>query len=259
MSEIDVLDQSAPTPLAPIGETKLDGFGGRKVFTKSFRLVFRRVEDQATTWIEVESLYGLKNVISRIGDGELVPINPVATLDRQLWGLLAEHVGFLRYEGPTGYMHDGVQPVGAETAALADDLSALFGGVSDGFTALGEMRDSVVDAQKSVEAVYRHKNEYGNYLKEDGVNLTPKGEKELAGIVYDSFDSANLEIKMDTANAEVLVSETDTEDSPIGDAVAEIDAQARELKTTTGVEAADEGRKVQKAAEGDLEDNEEID
>ena len=226
-----------------------------KVFASPFRLVFKRVEDQALTWIEVKTLDGLKHVIDRISKGELVPVNAYSTLDRQLWGLLAERVGFLRFAGPViDEFNAGVQPLGTAQSELGKDMSELFGGFEPAIEAISAMRKKAIEEAKPAGPVYEHQ-----FVKTDGVNLTPEGEEELAKLVYGVHGNANVKVKMETANAEVLLHDTEVTDSPIGDAVAEIDAQNRELRTVIGEEAEIQARLVERAAEGQLEDEEEID
>lgn len=243
----------------------------KKVFAKPFRLVFtchsngnEVVPDgqgippggSYMTWIKVKSLAGLENVASRVATGELTPVNAWATLDRQLWGLLAEHTGFLRYHGPESEGSAGIQPLGVEQAELCNDMSELFGGFEPAIAALSEMRKQIVDELEAKEPVVEEQNEY---LKDDGINLTPEGEAIIAREVYGSDNSkTSLKLQMDTANAEALTLDTDIDDSPIGDAVAEFDASVKELRTVTGTEAEEQGRLVEKAADGDLEDEEDV-
>ena len=236
-----------PGPRGPLSYSseEFPPIGKRKVFAKPFRLVFKRVKDQAITWIEVKTADGLKTVIDRIAKAELVPVNACATLDLQLWALLAEHVGFLRYSGPGGYLNAGLEPLGAEQADLVGDMTELFGGFDTALAALSEMRDGAVkDWEKSVEGP--------SYLKVDGVNLTPEGEKELASHVYDTIGESNVNVKMETANAEVLLQDTEAEE-------VEDETQVRFTEELSQAVADKIGRKVEKAAEGDLEEEEEVD
>ena len=233
----------------PAASQETASLGGIKVFSKPFDLVFMKPELQEATWIRVETLAGLKNVIERVATGELVPVNASSTLDRQLWGLLAEHVGFLRYKGPAGNLHDGIQPVGPEQAALVGDMSELFGGFEPAIKAIAAMREQHIESLKA------KLNEGGvSAFKDDGINLTKEAEAVLAKEIYDVHTSSGLKIRMDAANAEILTRETEIENSPIGDPIAEIDAELKDLKTVTGEDAAEEGRKVERAGEGDLDD-----
>lgn len=254
-----------PKTIGPLPSLQAPGDGAeclagkRKVFVEPFRLVFKRTEDQALTWVEVKTLDGLKNVIDRISAGKLVPVNAYATLDRQLWGLLAERVGFLRFKGPQiTEFSAGIQPLGSEQSQFAEDMSELFGGFEPAIAAITEMRGRVLGEMEAQEPV-KSGSPVGTFLKPDGVNLTPEGESELAKTVYDSHSESNVRVKMETANAEILLQETDVSDSPIGDAIAEIDARGRDLVTITGPEAEEQARLVERAAEGDLEDEEEVD
>ncbi len=236
---------TSPNPTASQG---LSPIGGIKVFSKPFDLVFMKPKLQEVTWIRVETLDGLKNVIERVATGELVPVNASSTLDRQLWGLLAEHVGFLRYKGPAGNLHDGIQPVGPEQAALVGDMTELFGGFGPAIEAISAMRTQHIESLKAkLDGTV-------SAFKDDGINLTKEAEAILAKEIYDVETSSGLQIRMDAANAEVLTRETEIENSPIGDPIAEIDAELKDLKTVTGEAAAEEGRKVERAGEGDLDD-----
>ncbi|MHA2067855.1 MAG: hypothetical protein ACXABY_26120 [Candidatus Thorarchaeota archaeon] len=242
-------------------DENLAGFP-KKIFARPFRLVFTRhpqeeddtQKDSYVTWIEVKSLSGLENVAKRVSTGELTPVNAWATLDRQLWGLLAEHSGFLRYDGPTSEGSAGIQPLGVEQGQLHDDMTELFGGFEPAIAALSEMRNQIVeDLEKTLPTDESNNSEL---LKDDGVNLTPAGEEIIAKEVY---GEDGIKLIMETANAESLTLDTDISDSPVGDAIAEFDASVKELQTVTGDEAAEQGRLVERAAEGDLEDEEEID
>lgn len=252
MSKLDFDSRVNQRDTITLGTSDLPPIGIKKVFAKPFHLVFKRTEDQVITWIQVESADGLKTVIDRLAKAELVPVNAYATLNIQLWSLLAEHIGFLRYTGPEGHLNAGIEPLGAEQADLVGDMTELFGGFDPAIEALSEMRNSAVEVCKAA-------GETGpSFLKPDGVNLTPEGEKELASEVYGTVGDANVGIKMETATAEALLAETE-----VGDAVDHFKADTAALdktdfKTITGPEAEEIGRKVEKAAEGDLEDEEEI-
>ena len=215
----------------------------RKVFVSTFRLVFKRTEDQAITWIEVKSLDGLKTVVGRLGRGEIVPVNASATLNLQLWALLAEHVGFLSFAKPKGDLNAGIQPLGAEQADLVGDMTELFGGFEPALQALSAMRNEAVQSAKdaAVESA----------MKEDGVNLTPDAEKKLATLVYGMAgdDEDSVVVTMSAANAETLLKETEPE--PIEHPEIHFDKISDQ-------EAFDIGKKIEKAADGDLEDEEEV-
>jgi len=218
-----------------------------KIFAKPFRLVFNKTETQEITWIEVRSLGGLKTVTDRVASGKLTPINSWSTLDRQLWGFLAEHVGFLRFAGPEGALNEGIQPIGAEQAQLADDMSELFGGFEPAIKALSEMRARVCSELGDTPEPF---NRDTHYLKDDGVNLTPEGEDILAEMVYgDQVKGESLIIRKTAANAEVLLDSTPAQ-NPTDYAIEEIEADNKELQTTTGIDAEIEARKVEEAAEG---------
>lgn len=244
-------DEILPRKTLGLGRD-LKPIGTKKLFAKPFRLVFKRVEDQAITWIEVESSNGLKTVVDRLAKAELVPVNAYATLSLQLWALLAEHVGFLRFQGPEGHLNAGLEPLGAEQAELVGDMTELFGGFDPALEALTSMRDSAVKKQEDAAG------DGPSFFKVDGVNLTPEGEKELASEVYGTVGDANVSVKMETATAEALLAETEVEDA-VDHFKADTAARDKtDFKTITGAEAEEIGRKVEKAAEGDLEDEEEI-
>ena len=167
----------------PTADT-LGQFFPPKIFAQPFRLVFNRKEDGKTSWIEVRSLAGLRTVFEKLEGGELVEINRFSTVEMQLWGHMAEHVGFLRVQTNTSTLGAGIQPLGEGLAPLAEDLSALMGG--DDIHAL-----HVLDAMKStlrsrpcsdgpmVQPPLTHE-----YVKPDGVNLTEQGENALLNLVH---------------------------------------------------------------------------
>lgn len=172
-----------------------------KVFAKPFRVVFKKTEDQTVTWLEIKTLAGLRKVCAMLADGNLVPVDAYATLDRQLWGHLAEHCGFLRYEGKSkNDFSAGIQPAGEAFGELADDLSVLFGGQDKVLSGLATIRDSVL---RDIEAnsPYQEDGDH-TYVKEDGVNLTPEGEQALADLVGEDPSEHELE---------TLVEETEPE------------------------------------------------
>ena len=154
-----------------------------KVFAQPFRLAFKKADD-TVTWIEVRSLEGLKNIFGMIVAGELTEIDRAASIEMQLWGHLAEHTGFLRNAGSASTFSTGIQPLGEGLAPLAETLQGLFGG--DDITAL-----NVLDGMKTVaKPTYEDKTPINpqpsehEFVKEDGVNLTEKGEDTLAELVY---------------------------------------------------------------------------
>jgi hypothetical protein len=131
-------------------------------------------------------------------------------------------------------------------------MSDLFGGFEPAIEAITEMRTRVLNELEPSEPTTVGET----FLKDDGVNLTPEGEAELAKIVYDSHGNANVKVKMESANAEVLTQESDPEAEP--DPITAIRLE-EDLETITGYEADEIGRKVEAAAEGQLEDEEEVD
>jgi len=152
----------------------------KKVFATPFRVVFKRPEDQSIVWLEVSSLDQLNGVATNVAGGALQPINAMGTLDRQLWGHLAEYVGFLRNGGGSQFA-TGVAPFGAEKAELADDMAEIFGGVDPGFKALTDLRTQMMAQQEAMQPI--EPTTTNDFVKEDGVNLTTAGEEALAGIV----------------------------------------------------------------------------
>lgn len=154
----------------------------KKVFAKAFRLVFKKVEDQTITWLEVKSLDGLRNVANKLAEGELVPVDAFSTLDRQLWGHLAEYAGFVKYDGPADEFSGGIQPAGAAFSDLAEDFSALFGGNDNVLTALASVRDQIMrDVEENLPIGIEEVSH--EFVRPDKVNLTPKGEEVLADLV----------------------------------------------------------------------------
>jgi hypothetical protein len=99
-----------------------------KLFNKPFRMVFEVTGTEQVTWIEVESLSGLRHVADRLDKGEIREIDQYTSLEMQLWGHLAEYVGFLRepaqIESP---LSAGIQPLGAEVGELTNDMSRYVG------------------------------------------------------------------------------------------------------------------------------------
>lgn len=164
---------------------KDDSVKPKKVFSTPFKLVFKRPKDQALVWLEVKTLDQLTGVATKVSEGTLFPVNEMGTLDRQLWGHLAEYVGFLRLAGVSQFA-GGVAPLGAEKAELADDMVELFGGVEPGLRALSVMREKVLadqEARLPCEPTTTH-----DFVKSDGVNLTKKGEVILAEMVGETAE-----------------------------------------------------------------------
>lgn len=111
----------------------------KKVFVAPFRLALRR-KDGETVLMRVETLAGLKKVMAAYEAGDYLPGDGGMTLDRQLWGLLAEHVGFLRTPSISdGEMAAGLEPLG-EQGALVDDMTAIMGSVESGLDNLAVLR-----------------------------------------------------------------------------------------------------------------------
>ena len=196
MGDISTAEIKESAKVVKLQEADVRGFGHiqdmlehsgkptpKKVFATPFKVVFKRPEDQSIVWLEVSSLDQLNGVASRVAGGVLHPINEMGTLDRQLWGHLAEYTGFLRTGGGSQFA-TGVAPFGAEKAELADDMAEIFGGVDPGLKALTDLRAQMMasqEARQPVEPVTSN-----DFVKEDGVNLTSAGEEALAKIVGES-------------------------------------------------------------------------
>jgi hypothetical protein len=149
----------------------------KKVFAQPFRLAFKKDED--VTWVEVESLAGLRSVTEKLATGELTEIDQFSSLMMQLWGHLAEHTGFLRVKGSPSALAAGIQPLGEEAVALAEDLSAIMGGDDvSALGTLGDMKDLLgrrpIDNTPMKPVPVTH-----DFVKQDGINLTEKGEDAL--------------------------------------------------------------------------------
>lgn len=152
-----------------------------KVFAQPFRLAFKKDDD--VIWLEVRSLEGLRQVATRLDEGEIQEIDRFSTLEMQLWGLLAEHAGFLRIQGCASALAAGIQPLGEQTAALAEDISSIMGG--DDVAALN-MLNTMKSALKSTpfdDTLTKQTTVSNEFVKSDGVNYTEKGEDTLREMV----------------------------------------------------------------------------
>jgi len=229
----------------------------RKVFATPFRLIFVKTDTQDIHWIEVKTLDGLKNVVERIAKGELTPTNAFNTLDRQLWGHLAEYCGFLRTEIP-GAVSRGIQPIGAEQAQLVEDMEEIFGDTAGAFKALSEMRKSMIAESSDTSAL--NNDDKAITLKDDGINLTKEGEEALVEILHGDMEGKPEVAKIirEQENAEIIGQGTD-DPGVVGDAIAELDAELKEaagnLVTITGEEAEEIGKLVEEAGMGELRPN----
>jgi len=157
-----------------------------KVFAHFFRLAFKKNED--AVWVEVRTLDGLRNVARKLETGELQEIDRFTTLEMQLWGLMAEHSGFLRAQGSPSALAAGIMPLGAGAASLTHDLAAILGG--DDVEAINELSTmqriargakNLVSTDPSEPVESEHK-----FVKADGVNLTTEGEDALRDLVLGS-------------------------------------------------------------------------
>ena len=153
-----------------------------KIFAHPFRLALKKGKD--VTWLEVRSLKGLRNVFDKLESGELEEVSRFASVEMQLWGLMAEHSGFMRIAGNGSTLAAGIQPLGEEPAALADDLASIMGGTDvDALKVLGDMRNTL--KKKPIDRTPMEQEELTHeFVKPDGVNLTQEGEEALISLVY---------------------------------------------------------------------------
>jgi len=164
-----------------------------KMFAQPFRLVFKRHRTEVekklgktsadVSWIEIRSLGGLRNVVEKIEKGELEEIDRFSSLEMQLWGHLAEHSGFLRVQGSASTLAAGIQPLGEEPAALAEDFASIMGGTDvDALNILSEMKETLKG--KPIDRTPMEQQPVTNeFVKPDGVNYTPAGEDALRQLI----------------------------------------------------------------------------
>jgi len=128
-------------------EPHLNAPRASKSFAHGFRLVFLDDEDNEVM-IEVKTLDGLRAVMQRLQKKTLHETEG-NTLELQLWGILAEHSGFLRSGGGTPLFSTGpeagIVPLGEGRAALLTD--PIFGGTDDAAERINEMRALVKGEQ----------------------------------------------------------------------------------------------------------------
>ncbi len=155
-----------------------------KSFAEPFRLIFEKPSGEVSN-IEVRSLGGLRSVTERLEKGEIREMNRFATLEMQLWGLLAERVGFLQRGAPQAGLSAGIMPLGPQATGFAEDMAPLFGGEINALNALADMTKKAQEARELVDPSARPVPEPSEhkFVKGDCVNLTPDGEKALASIV----------------------------------------------------------------------------
>lgn len=188
---------------------KLGPIRSNKVFVAPFRMAFQKKDEDAIVWIEVRSLEGLRAVAKRLDkDGDLEEIDRFTTMEMQLWGHVAEHTGFMRSPASPSALAAGIQPLGPEAASLAEDFSALMGGNEiDGLNVLTAMKETLtrrpIDLTPMPEIEVTHE-----FIKEDGVNLTEKGEDALRELVLGKEDPASKEFAKATENAIQIFRET---------------------------------------------------
>jgi hypothetical protein len=217
----------------------------QKVFAKPFRLAFENRAGEKV-WVEVKTLGGLKEIIRRLHEGEIFEKEGY-TLGVQLWGVVADYIGFLRVKPSESSFFGGLQPFGEGAVALSEDLTQLFGSEDTGIKALAEMRDKVRLEMESRLADPNFVPEANPLLKDDGVNLTQEGEEKLADIIASSL----TETTRQQENAEILYAQTEVEEESVDDAIAEEHAPA-EGEVVTGEIAEDVGRRVEEAGMGEL-------
>ena len=155
-----------------------------KIFAQPFRLALKKGSTNDVTWLEVRSLQGLRNVFEKIEQGELTEIDRFSSVEMQLWGLMAEHAGFLRVRGSVSALAAGIQPLGDQAAALAEDLAMFTGG--DDIAALGvlssmqkTLKQRPLDNTPMSQPEVTHE-----FVKPDGINLTENGESALVKLVF---------------------------------------------------------------------------
>jgi len=190
-----------------------------KIFAQPFRLAFNRAADsknpdsrEQTVWIEVRTLGGLRKVSDMLQSGELVQIDPFSSMEMQLWGLLAEHCGFMRAQGNTSTLAAGIQPLGSGIATLAEDLASIMGGNDEAaLQMLGAMQNTLRSRPCSdgpmEQAPLTHE-----FVKPDGVNLTEEGEDALLNLVHGTGD-VNVPTPNDKESAEAIAFRKTTENA----------------------------------------------
>lgn len=183
--------QSSIFPSVDEAKAESGQFFPPKVFAQPFRLAFNRPADPKdpgarpqTVWIEVRSLEGLRKVSNMLQKGELLQIDPFSSMEMQLWGLLAEHCGFMRIQGNVSTLAAGIQPLGSGIAPLAEDLASIMGGNDEtALRALDAMQTTLSSRPCSdgpmVQPPLTHE-----FVKPDGVNLTEQGEDTLRDLVF---------------------------------------------------------------------------
>jgi hypothetical protein len=263
---------SVDEPVAPTGQ-----ISPPKVFAQPFRLAFKRLPDDKSmdvsnvspTWIEVRSLEGLRKVVTMLREGELVEVDRFASLEMQLWGLLAEHTGFLRTRGNTSTLNAGIQPLGEGLAAVAEDIALLFGGDEAlALRNLNAMRN-VLKKRPCADEPMVQPPVTNEFVKPDGVNLTEQGEDALQVLVFgdpskgqptsEEHIAETLAFRKESENAiEIFNYHTPraTSEEIEAEAKEAVDCEiAKETGNTegpvvTGPEAALQGRLVEKVGRG---------
>jgi len=216
----------------PAADT-LGQFFPPKVFAQPFRLVFKGSENGKTAWVEVRSLSGLRTVFEKVESGELVELNRLSSIEMQLWGHMAEHVGFLRIQGNTSTLGAGIQPLGEGIAPLAEDLAILMGG--DDVSAL-QMLDgmrNVLNSRPCNDGPMEQTPLTHEFVKPDGMNLTEQGENALLNLVHGA-GNVNVPTPNDKESADSLAFRKKAENAiaiydttPIG-TPEEVEAEVKE-------------------------------
>jgi hypothetical protein len=232
-----------------------------KIFAHPFRLTLENAEG-AHVFVEVRSLAGLKHVFKRIADGELFELPGIASVQMQLWGLLAEHSGFMRPEGLHGFLGAGIEPLGTEAGALSSEMSA-FDPTDDGIKLMNEVVGLAQRARiRGPEGIGLSPSGSGSPPAEvenpmlDGAKLSTEGERLVEDLVagrpvdeqlrpetkelYRQTDMANELLKI-TPPADY---EIDQEGKIIG-----LDEDADSSPPVVGEEATEAGLAVEAARE----------
>ena len=220
-------------------DTKTESGGGpipSKVFAKPFTLIFSDPEGRSV-WIKVSNLNGLKNVQASLLRGEIQEI-PESPLMLQLWGLLAEHSGFMRTEMTASPAGAGIMPLGEGVAKLHDEFTDLMGGDPEEaikqMNVMGRLAEGarlIHSGLTYVAGVPECNPEGPPLLKPDGVNLTEAGERRLVEMATRPLTEADWKVKKQADNAMALMDETKP-----GMTREEADAACMDHKFGVGVE-----------------------
>lgn len=172
--------------LASAPESQLGRVVTNKTFAKPFRIVLMDGESR-TRVFEVKTLAGLQSVVARVDKGELFEMGKFGAITMQLWGFLAEHVGFMTVATPRT-MEAGLGILGP-SAALVDDMADLCGGVDAGVEMLHEARrmagvDTVTSKQHVTEDRQGGVVEVSDAMVEKAMEQSLAPEAEAAATDY---------------------------------------------------------------------------